>query len=91
MCFSSAVFGQSGCMPFFFAAENTNFSAVALIGEFVINESFTVDLLELVHPDEIRSRLPIGGRRKVSQRILIALLRDGVVRVVGECEADMHM
>jgi hypothetical protein len=54
-----------------------------LIGEFVIDESFTVELLELVHPDEIPSRLPNGGRRKVSRRILIALLRDGVVRVVG--------
>jgi hypothetical protein len=27
MCFSSAVFGQSGCVPFFFAEENTKFSA----------------------------------------------------------------
>jgi hypothetical protein len=41
-----------------------------LIGEFVIDESFTVELLELVHPDEIPSRLPNGGRRKVSQRIM---------------------
>src|SRR5215469_12502363 len=27
MCFSSAVFGQSGCVPFFFVEENTKFSA----------------------------------------------------------------
>ena len=27
MCLSSALFGQSGCVPFFFAEENTKFSA----------------------------------------------------------------
>jgi hypothetical protein len=56
----------------------------SLIGEFVIDESFTVELLELGHPHEIRSRLPNGGWRRVSLRIVIALLRNGVVRVVGE-------
>jgi len=55
-----------------------------LIGEFVIDESFTVELLELVHSHEIRSRLPNGGWRKVPLRILIALLRGGVIRVVEE-------
>jgi hypothetical protein len=55
-----------------------------LIGEFVIDESFTVELLEHVHPHEIRSRLPNGGWRRVSLRILIALLRNGAVRVVEE-------
>ena len=58
--------------------------ADSLIGEFVIDESFTVELLELVHPDEIRSGLPNGGWRKVPLRIFIALIRSGVVRVVEE-------
>jgi hypothetical protein len=55
-----------------------------LIGEFVIDESFTLELLELVHPQEIRSRMPSGGWRKGSLRILVALLGKGVVQVVGE-------
>jgi hypothetical protein len=55
-----------------------------LLGELVINESFTLELLELVHPHEIQSRLPEGGWRKVSLRILIALLRGGIVRVVED-------
>jgi hypothetical protein len=55
-----------------------------LIGEFVIDESFTVELLELVHSHEIRSGLPNGGWRKVSLRILIALLRSGVISVAEE-------
>ena len=58
--------------------------AEPLIGEVVIDESFTVELLELVHPDEIRSGLPNGGWRKVPLRIFIALIRSGVVRVVEE-------
>lgn len=44
-----------------------------VIGEFVTDESFTVELLELVHPDKIRRRLLNGGWRRVSLRILIAL------------------
>jgi len=55
-----------------------------LIGEFVTDESFTLELLELVHPHEIRCRLPHGGWRKVSLSILIALLRSGTVRVAEE-------
>jgi hypothetical protein len=57
--------------------------ADSLIGEFVIDEGFTLELLELVHPDEIRSGLPNGGWRTVSLGIFIALLRGGVIRVVG--------
>jgi hypothetical protein len=64
--------------------------ADSLIGEFVIDESFTVELLELVHPDAIRSGLPNGGWRRVSLRILIVLLRSGVVCVVEESEVDTH-
>jgi len=55
-----------------------------LIGEFAVDRSFKVELLELVHVDEIRSRLPNGGWRRVSQRILIALLGSGAVRVAEE-------
>jgi len=52
-----------------------------LLGEFTADESFTFKLLELVIPPEIRSRLPNGGWRKVSLRILIALLRCGAVKI----------
>ena len=54
------------------------------LGEFAADESFTVELLELVHLHEIRSRLPKGGWRRVSLRILIAMLENGVARVVEE-------
>jgi hypothetical protein len=54
------------------------------IGEFVIDENFTLEMLELIHPHEIRMSLPNGGWRKVSLRILIALLARGVVRVIEE-------
>ena len=54
-----------------------------LLGEFVADDGFTLELLELVHPDEIRSGLPNGGWRTVSLGIFIALLRGGVIRVVG--------
>ena len=54
-----------------------------VLGEFAVNDRFTFELLELLHPPEIRLRLPNGGWRKVSLRILIALLRSGVIRVVG--------
>jgi len=52
-----------------------------LLGEFTADESFTFELLELVIPPEIRSRLPNGGWRKVSLRILIALLRCGAAKI----------
>ena len=54
------------------------------LGKFTADESFTLELLELLHPREIRRRLPNDGWRRVSMRILIALLRSGVVRVVEE-------
>ena len=54
------------------------------LGEFVADENFTLELLELLHPHEIRRDLPNGGWRRVSLRILIALLGSGVVRVAEE-------
>jgi hypothetical protein len=54
------------------------------IGEFVIDENFTLEILELIHPHEIRTSLPNGGWRRVSVRMLIALLGGGVVRVIEE-------
>ena len=54
------------------------------IGDIAVDESFTLELLELVHPRKIRNRLPNSGWRRVSLRILIALLRGGIVRVVGD-------
>ena len=55
-----------------------------LLGEVPIDDSFTLELLELLFPPEMRQRLPNGGWRKVSLRILIALLRCGVVRIAEE-------
>ena len=55
-----------------------------LLGDFAIDENFTLELLELLVPPEIRGRLPNGGWRKVSLRILIALLRCGAVRIAEE-------
>jgi hypothetical protein len=37
-----------------------------ILGEFVADDGFTLELLELVHPQEIQSRLPNGGWRRVS-------------------------
>ena len=54
------------------------------LGEFAADEAFTLEMLELLHPPEIRNKLPNGGWRKVSLRMLIALLGSGVVRVVGD-------
>ena len=56
----------------------------ARLGEFVADDSFNLELLDLLHPHEIRNRLPNGGWRRVSLRILTALLGSGVVRVVEE-------
>ena len=58
--------------------------ADTLLGEFVVDENFSLELLELLHPREIRRRLPNNGWRKISLRILIALLGSGAVRVVEE-------
>jgi hypothetical protein len=55
-----------------------------LLGEFDVDESLTLELLELLHPHEIRSRLPNNGWRKVPLRILIALLGSGTVGVMNE-------
>jgi hypothetical protein len=55
-----------------------------LLGDFAIDEYFTLELLELLHPHEIRRNLPNVGWKKVSLRMLIALLRGGIVRVVGD-------
>jgi hypothetical protein len=60
------------------------------LGEFAADESFTLELLELLVPPEMRSRLPNGGWRRVSLRILIVPLRSGAVRIGEEysCEED---
>jgi hypothetical protein len=55
-----------------------------LLGDFAIDESFTLELLELLFPPEMRQRLPNGGWRRVGVRILIALLQCGLVRVAAE-------
>jgi len=58
--------------------------AAPLLGEFAVDENFSLELLELLHPRDILRRLPNDGWRKVSMRMLIALLGSGVVRIVGE-------
>jgi hypothetical protein len=55
-----------------------------LLGDFAIDERFTLELLELLVSPEMRQRLPNDGWRKVSLRILIALLRSGAVRIAEE-------
>ena len=55
-----------------------------VLGDFAIDERFTLELLELLFPPEMRQRLPNGGWRKVSLRILIALLRCGLIRIAEE-------
>ena len=55
-----------------------------LLGDFAVDERFTLELLELLLSPEMRQRLPNDGWRKVSLRILIALLRSGVVRIAEE-------
>jgi hypothetical protein len=54
------------------------------LGDFAIDDRFTLELLELLCPPDMRERLPNGGWRKVSLEILIALLRCGLVRVAEE-------
>lgn len=58
------------------------------LGEFLADETFTLELLELVHPPGIRHRLPNDGWTRVSLPIFIALLKNAVVRVVEESEVD---
>jgi hypothetical protein len=53
-------------------------------GEFAADENVTLELLELVHPYEVRSSLRNGGWRGVSLRIFIVLLGSGAVRVAEE-------
>lgn len=55
-----------------------------LLGDFAVDESFKLELLELLFPSVMRERLPNGGWRRVSLRILIALLRCGLVRIAEE-------
>ncbi len=52
-----------------------------LLGDFAVDDSFALELLELLFPPEMRQRLPNGGWRKVSLRILIRLVRCGLVRI----------
>jgi hypothetical protein len=54
------------------------------LGELSVDDSFTLELLELLFPPEMRQRLPNGGWRKVSLRILMGLLRCGLVRIAEE-------
>jgi hypothetical protein len=55
-----------------------------ILGDFAIDERFTLELLELLVSPAMRQRLPNDGWRTVSLRILIALLRSGVVRIAEE-------
>jgi hypothetical protein len=47
----------------------------SLLGDFAVDDSSEVEVLELLFPPEMRHRLPNGGWRKMSLRILVALLR----------------
>jgi len=57
------------------------------LGEFAADETFTMELLELLHPPEIRRKLRNGGWRKVALRIFVALLESGVIRVIEESQS----
>ena len=54
---------------------------VSPLGDFVVDEDFTLEILELLHSPEMRERLPNGGWRNVSLRMLLALVRGGVVLI----------
>ena len=56
----------------------------SLIGDFAVDDSSEVELLELLFPPAMRQRLPNVAWRKVSVRILIALLRCGLVKIAEE-------
>lgn len=51
------------------------------LGEFAADESFAFELLELLIPPEMRSKLPNDGWRRVPLRILILLLRSSAVKI----------
>ena len=55
-----------------------------ILGDFGVDESFTLELLEPLIPSEMRSRLPNGGWRRVSLKIFIAPARSGTVRIARE-------
>jgi hypothetical protein len=55
-----------------------------LLGDVAIDDSSEVELLELLFPPAMRERLPNGGLRKVSVRVLIALLRHREVVLVRD-------
>jgi hypothetical protein len=55
-----------------------------LLGDVAIDDSSKVELLELLFPPAMRRRLPNGAWRKVSLRILVRLLRCGMVRIAEE-------
>lgn len=55
-----------------------------LVGEFAADGSFDFELLELINQLGMRERLPNAGWRKVSLRILIALLRCRTIAVTDE-------
>jgi hypothetical protein len=55
-----------------------------LLGDVAIDDSSEVELLELLFPPEMRRRLPNGGWRRVSLRILMGLLRCELVRIAEE-------
>jgi len=55
-----------------------------LVDDFAVDERFSLEVLELLVPPKIRQRLPNGGWRRVSLRILLALLGSGAVEVVQE-------
>jgi len=51
-----------------------------ILGAFAVDDNFTLEILELVHPSEMRLRLPHGGWRKVSLRMAfqpLSFLRSG--------------
>jgi len=55
-----------------------------LLGDFAVDDTFTLELLELLFPPVMRQRLPNGGWRKVSLRILIGLLQCRAVMLTEE-------
>jgi len=52
-----------------------------LLGDVAIDDSSKMEVLELLFPPAMRERLPNGGWRKVSLRMLVRLLRCGLCRI----------